>query len=283
MSIRRALPYLAALALTMSCSSGPDPVEADLARAKTAYQAGDLDTAEESAESAWNARPEDNDAKATLASVYRRRGRIAADEGKSTDAYRAFQAASRVEPYRAARARDLLAAITHGEQAGMTSKELADIAASAVAADPANPDARAAAARHLDNAGRQDDALPHYLWLWEADGSDARISLRLATLYANSGEHDDAIVVYERILSGRPKNVQASLGLAASLEAEGLNRKARRVFENLLANNEGNPGILFRFADFLERRGDEQRAEILRGEARESMPGVDRRKMRELR
>lgn len=283
MRIRRALPYLICFLLTAGCPSGPDQVQVDLARAKTAYQAGDLDTAERAARSAYDARPEDVDARATLASVFRRRGRVAAKAEKDSAAFEAFETASTYEPYRAARARDLLAAVEHGERAGLPSSELADVARAAVEADPSNPDTRAAAARHLDNAGQAEAALPHYLWLWEADSNDTRIALRLATIYANSDEHDDAVVVFERILSAQPKNVQASLGLASSLEASGLNRRAMRVYENLLANNEGNPGILFRFADFLERRGETSRAEMLRDEARESMPGVERRKMRDLR
>lgn len=286
----RALGYAATIAtitavlvMAMSCSNGQDTVEADLARAKTAYQAGDLDLAQRAARSAYDARPEDVDARATLASVHRRRGRLAAESDDNASAHDAYETAATYEPYRAARSRDLLNSIEHGENAGMSSEELVDVAVAAAEADPSNSDARSAAARHLDNANRSDDALPHYLWLWEADSSDPRVGMRLAAIYASAGEHDDAVVVFERILSAQPRNVQASIGLASALEARGLNRKAHRVYENLLANNAGNPGILFRFADFLERRGDTQRAEMLREEARESMPGVKRRRMRNLR
>ncbi len=281
MRLRATLPYL--FVVLTACSGGQQQADIDRQAALEHYQAGNILLAESKALSAWKERPSDNDIRALLATVYRKKGKIAVGESDYQAAYEAYRTAAVYEPYRAKRAQDYVTALELGEEAGVDSLELADVAAGAAEANPADPDARRAAARHLDNANRPKDALPHYLWIWEADPGDVRSATRLASIYSSLEEHDDAVVVYKRILSAHPKNVQAAIGLASSLEALGKHRQALGTYEDLAAAHQNNPGILFRFADFLERRGETARAEKLREDARDSMPGVDRRKMRKLR
>lgn len=269
---------------TRSDSSPPESPEATetpspLDRARDALRAGQLD---EAAEQLDDVSDESETVARLRARIARDRGREARRAGETERAFEQYHRAAALDPrpYHAAHA--WLQTVELGEQLGRPAEQLAPFAERASEADPTSVEARRLAARLWDEADRPERALDFYRWLWEADPGRHKIGTRLAALYRDLDRYERARKVYERVLESHPDSVQAALNLADLSVQLDDHERARSLYRDLLDRHPNHPGILRRFARFLRRQGETERAATLETRARQHMPGVERREMREL-
>ena len=201
--------------------------------------------------------------------------------GDLPTAMEALRHAIVAEPSRALRCPDALAAAVIAARLQDNESRL-EFVSTAVQSNPSSVEARTAAAAAYDEAGDGPQAIPHYLWLWEADHSKPQYGLRLAALYAAGERHRDASMVYSQVLEIDSGNVQAAFGRIESLTKIDRFDEAERVFKSLLDLYPHNPAVLYRWADFLESRGRQSEADKVRKGAEKKLPGVKRRRMRKL-
>jgi tetratricopeptide (TPR) repeat protein len=220
-------------------------------------------------------------ARKSLAQAHRAVANQAEAAGDFPAAMEALRNAIAAEPSPALRCPDALAAANIAARIQNNERRL-EFVGMAVGADPSNEEARKEAAAAYDEAGDPSAAIPHYLWLWEADHSKSNYGLRLAGLYAAENRHRDASVVYAEVLESDPENVQAAFGRIESLSKIKRFDEAERAFKTLLNRYPHNPAVLYRWADFLEFRGRQLEADEVRRGAEKKLPGVKRRRMRKL-
>lgn len=281
--IRLGLALLVATLALTSCVTPQEKAHQHLVAAKTALEAGKLEEARMHAETVREAMPDEPDAKKVLAGVYRALARQAEEEGALEKAHGNYLRAAELEPYREKKAQDWFDAWRNGRDAGLETAELSTHLVQSLDANPSNLEVRRAAATTFDELNQPNDAITHYLWLWEADRSDVPVGLRLGALYLVLKEFGDAEAIFRRILEADPTNVQAKLQLADVYEGMGRSSRARAIYRDLEEEFPENAMILFRYADFLDRTGDAEYAERVRARARGELPGVKRREMRELK
>jgi tetratricopeptide (TPR) repeat protein len=275
------LAVLFALGLGGCATSGPNHSETER-EARRAFDAGRLHEARAYAEMAMEEHPGDRDLPQLLAAIDRAEAKKAREAGRLEEAYHLFRRAAQREALPRPRGDDLMAAVEIGQKLGKSPGRLAVIAQKAVQDRPASMQVREAAATLWDNAGQPKRALPHYRWIWKRQKGDPGLGLRLAALLKRVGRTEESIDVYRQILLQQPDNVQANINLAGILAQTGREREARQIYEDLLETYPDNAALLMRYAGFLERNGQPDRADTLRKKARELMPGVQRREMRDL-
>jgi len=220
-------------------------------------------------------------ARKSLAQAHRALAKEAEAAGDFSAAMASLRNAIAAEPSPALRCPDALAA-AHIAARIQDSDSRLEFAGMAVGADPSSEEAQIEAAAAYDEAGDASAAIPHYLWLWEADHSKSNYGLRLAGLYAAQNRHRDASVVYAEVLESEPGNVQAAFGRIESLSKIEHFDEAERAFKVLLKRYPHNPAVLYRWADFLEMRGRQREADEVRRSGEKKLPGVKRRRMRKL-
>lgn len=198
-------------------------------------------------------------------------------------AYEHLRRAAELEPDADQRFADLVAAVEAGQQAGAMAAELAPLASQAVELRTSSQKAQTLAAHLWDDAGEAARALPYYQWLHKVAPDDTGVAVRLGTLYLNEGKLAQARQLFEAIHRDQPDNVIAALKLADVYARLDDHAQATRLYEKLVEAYPERTGILFRYARYLDEQGDAERAARLRQRAREALPGVKRRKMRDLR
>jgi Tfp pilus assembly protein PilF len=223
------------------------------------------------------------EADALEADLERAMGEKALAAGDLQEAYEHLSAAGRLEPDDNQRFADLIAAIEAGRQAGVMAVELAPLASKAVEVRTRSKQAQQLAAQLWDDAGESRRALPFYEWLYKVSPGNTAVTMRLATLYAGEGELRSAKRLLQKLLLKQPENAVAALKLASVYAELGEHDKAKARYEALVEKHPERTGILLSYARYLDERGESERAEKLREQAREALPGVKRRKMRELR
>lgn len=271
------------LVFCLACTGADRRDPMAIQKATVALQAGELEKARMHAENAYHAAPDDPEARKVLAAVHRALGERAEGEGAMGRASDAYVRAAEREPFRRQRAQDYYHAYENARDAGRDRATAAQLLLRSLEAEPNNLEVRLAAATAFDEIGQVSVAIEHYLYVWEADRTALPVGLRLGTLYASTGAVDDAEAVFRRVIEQDPENVQAQLQLADVYEKAGRGSRSRAIYQALTKKYPDNPMLLFRFADFLERSGDREAAEDLRDEARGELPGVKRRKMRDLK
>jgi len=220
-------------------------------------------------------------ARKALAQAHRGVATEAETNGDLPTAMEALRHAIVAEPSPALRCPDALAAAVIAARLQDNESRL-EFVSTAVQSNSSSVEARTAAAAAYDEAGDGPQAIPHYLWLWEADHSKPQYGLRLAALYAAGERHRDASKVYSQVLEIDSGNVQAAFGRIESLTKIERFDEAERVFKSLLDLYPHNPAVLYRWADFLESRGRQSEADKVRKGAEKKLPGVKRRRMRKL-
>lgn len=225
----------------------------------------------------------DPEADRAEAELERGLGEEALAAGELQEAYEHLSAAGRLEPDEDQRFADLIAAIEAGRQAGVMAVELAPLASTAVEARTRSKQAQRLAAQLWDDAGDSKRAVPFYEWLYKVSPGDTAVTMRLATLYAGEGELRSAKRLLQKLLLKQPDNAVAALKLADVYAEMGEHDEAKKRYDTLVEKYPERTGILLSYARYLDERGETERAEELREKARQALPGVKRRKMRELR
>lgn len=273
---------LLSLLLLAFCAGCPGSSEDYLVKSKTALAEKRSEKATELAEKAYEAEPENRDVRLTYARALREMADATESRGELEASLDYRLRAAAIEPRRKERAADLNQAALLARDISKTGAALEAYEAS-IEADPTQIETRRAAAHLHDETGNTQPAIRHYLWLWEADRSDQAMGIRLGFLYLAEERLSDAEAVFKRILNASPTNVQAALGRIEALEKMGKPRAVDHAWHDLVDSHEDNPGILFRYADYLDRAGKKSAAERWRKRAEDILPGVKRRKMRRLR
>lgn len=278
---RATLTALIALIVASCATTGSHHSETER-EARRAFDDGRLQEARTYAQMAMEEHPGDRDLPQLLAAIDRAEARRARQEGRLDEAYQLYRRAAQRESLPRPRGDDLMAAVEIGQSLGKPPARLAVLAQKAVQDHPESMKARRNAATLWDNAGQPERALPHYRWIWRRERTDPTLGLRLAALLKQVGRTEESVDVYRQVLLKKPDNVQANINLAGTLAETGRQREARRIYEDLLETYPENAALLMRYAGFLDRNGQPERAEQLRNRARQLMPGVQRREMREL-
>ncbi len=274
---RNLIMYCLALSL-VSCGG---PQRDYVTEANQALEQGRADDAMQLATLAVEESADKYSARKSLAKAHRVVAAGAEASGDLPKAMESFGNAALTEPSPALRSPDALSAAVIAARLQDNDSRLKFVQL-AVQSDPSSVEARTAAAAAYDEAGEGPQAIPHYLWLWDADQSNPQYGLRLAALYAQDARHRDASVVYAKVLEIDPKNVQASFGRIESLTKIEQFDEAERSFKSLIDLYPHNPAVLYRWADFLESRGRQREADLVRKGAEKKLPGVKRRRMRKL-
>ena len=275
----KAITILATLSLGFACSGAQIDY---VARGQSAIEGGNVDQAEADARRALANQPGYRPALELLANARRARGAAALEAGDYEQAFKSYKLAATVEPARVARAEDWQTASGLAIDLGLRS-DAVECIEHAIEADPTSLTARTAAGTFYDEDSDPARAIPHYLYVWEADRSNIAIGLRLSQLYVAESRPKDAVAVLEAVLAQDKANTQAMLALAEALEQSGDKKGAKRVFKRLTKEHSDHAGVLLRYAEFLERSGQKSAARRWRKKAEKLLPGVDRRKMRKLR
>ncbi len=267
-----------------SCNHKSDASKAYLQDARDAIAEARWSEAQAMAELALEEEKESNrETRQTLAEIHRGQAEVALEAGEPDIAFEHYLAAGDSEPARVARAIDYLKAVEAGTLAHRPSTELAPIATRSTEADSSSTQAHLIAARLWEDTPDSKNAINHYLWAWAADPTQLPTGLRLGILYLTHQQFSDAAYVLGQVLAADPTNVQAAINRADALEQAGDRHAARQTYTEILAKFPENAGILFRYASFLERIGEKSAANTLRNQARDTMPGVDRRELRKLK
>lgn len=279
-----ALTLVALVLLGSSCNHNPDPGKAYLQDARDAIADARWSEAQAMAELAAQEEKEANrETLQTLAEIHRGQAEVALEAGEPDIAFEHYLAAGDSEPARVPRAADYLKAVETGTLANRPATELAPIATRATEADSSSTPAHLIAARLWEDTPESQNAINHYLWAWAADPSQLHTGLRLGILYLTHQQFSDAAYVLGQVLAADPTNVQAAINRADALEQAGDRHAARQTYKEIHDQFPENAGILFRYASFLERIGEKSAANSIRNQARDTMPGVDRRELRKLK
>lgn len=275
--------YLSLLVLgvlvKIGCASAPTP---SIVKAQEAYEQQHFDETVTFANLALKESEGHREARVLLAAAHRELATSALQAGDLNQALSHLVSAAYAEPSRVTRGTDALRASREAKDLGNAEIAL-QMASLAVEANPASMDGRRHLAMLLDENDMPEQALTHYLWLWEADRSIIPIGLRLAGIYLQLDQFRDANAVYARVLEKDPANVQAFLGRADALEQLGQKKDAEKTYRDVIAKFPENASLTFRYADFVERLGDVRRAEELRSQARGELPKTKKRKLRTLK
>lgn len=276
----RLLVVAAALAVC-SCKSGPTATDY-LDDARRAMEASRLDEAKTYVDMAEEKGARSRSAAVTYADIERKLAERALEREEFEKAFRHYTEAGDRDPRRKKQAAAYIRAVEVGQKGGLSADKLAPIARRAVDANPSSARAHRLNGQLWDEAGEADKAIRSYLWLWQADHSRADVGRRLAALYRQVGRLGDAAAILRQLIEAQSESAQATLNLAQIYAEMGDIERARALFEQLIADHPDKPGILLRYARFLAGRGETERARELKKKAYEQMPGVDKRKMREL-
>jgi len=260
--------------LVLACSSVDHVTQAQIA-----YEREEFDVTVEQAQLALEVTEGHREARVLLAQAHRKLAEESVGDLERT-LHHLVEAAI-AEPSRRKRGQDALVASREAKDVGRADLSL-EMAALAVEADPASMEIRRHVAVLLDEASEPSRAVTHYLWIWEADRSLVPIGLRLGLLYAQLEQFANAEAVYARVLEREPENVQASLGRAEALEKSGYPNRSEEIYHELARKFPDNASLIFRYADFVARQGDEARAERLRRQARGELPTTEKRRLRKL-
>lgn len=271
--------FVLCLLLLTSCGA---TVKEPLRESQQAMQEERFDDATSFAEIAFERNPQQREVRVAFARALRTHSEAQLENGSLEEAYELRLRAAEVEPKRTKRAGDWERAAELARDLGNLEDALAALQKS-LEADSTNIEIRRKAAQTADEMGKIEPAVHHYLWLWETDRSAHRIGLRLANLYLELEQPADAEAVYARVLDTAPDNVQAALGRIDALERLGKNDALDKLWNRLVQEHSNNPGILIRYADYLDKKGRTEAAQRWRARARDALPGVERRDMRRLR
>lgn len=278
-----ALLIIALLLAGWSCNRNPDPSQAYLQDAREAISNAHWSEAQAMAELAIEQKEADRETRETLAEIHRGQAQVALEADEPDIAFQHYLAAGDSEPARVARAHDYLKAVEAGTLANRPATELAPIATRATEADSSATHAHLIAARLWEDTPDSQNAINHYLWAWTTDPTDTQTGLRLGILYLTHQHFNDAAYVLGQVLAADPTNVQAAINRADAFEQNNAPQAARLTYQQILEHFPENAGILFRYATFLERNGEPDAANAIRNQARDTMPGIDRRDLRKLK
>lgn len=273
--------FLALFAFAIGCKSGPTAAEY-VRDAKEALANKRYDEARTYTNLAEKKGSTDREIRVLRAKIERKLAERELEDGDTEEAFEHFVEAGDYDPRRIDTAEVYVRAVELGRKSGMAPDKLAPIAQKAVDANPSFSKAHRLAAQTWDEAGRPEKALASYLWLWQSDHSKTKIGRRLASIYQALDRPDEAITILQQVLQVEEDNAQAALKIAQLYAKTGEPGRAREIFEELVDRYPKKPGILLRYARFLEKRGESGRARALKKRAYEQMPGVKKRKMREL-
>lgn len=267
------------LLVNVGCSGSPTP---PIVMAQTAYEQQDYDQTVSFANLALQESEGHREARVLLAAAHRELASKASEAGNLEEALDHYVSAAHAEPSRVTRGSDALRASREAQD--LNNSEVAlEMAALAVEANPASMEARRNLATLLDENEMAEQALTHYLWIWEADRTLIPIGLRLAGIYLQLEQFRNADAVYSRVLEKDAANVQAYLGRADALERLGQTKEAEKTYQDVILKFPENASLTFRYADFVERLGDAKRAEELRSQARGELPKTKKRNLRKLK
>jgi tetratricopeptide (TPR) repeat protein len=280
--LRRYL-FAALLVVATGCQTGASSQEY-ISDAQRAAEAGRFQQAETLMGRAVDkgTNPNDFRLRDIRATIVRGNASDAATAGDSEKAISLYKKAAQMESDDVQAARDYVQIAELRLKLNHPPGKVAPVAEQAIERNPASRQAHRLAGRLWDRAGKARKAIDHYLWAFEADRSDTQIGVRLGSLYRQTDQPEDAVTVFERVIKHAPKHVQARVNLAELYEQTGAVDRADTQFETLLEYHPNSAGILRRYAQFLHRHGHAQRAQSMMKRARDAMPGVERREMREL-
>ncbi|WP_230470526.1 tetratricopeptide repeat protein [Lujinxingia vulgaris] len=276
---------LATLLTTTACAHKPGPGELYMADARAALESDRPDEARALAELALDETDiSERDALLLLASTHRALAERALAEDRPEDAIARLREAASVEPATAQRRTDLRQALTIAAEITLPADRLQPLLSDALVLFPDDPELHRAAARAFEELGRPDDAIAHYLWIWTASPGDRQAGLRLGILLLSEGRHREALPYLNTLYQAHPDDLQVGLNLTDALEHLNRPSRATEVFEELLERIGEQPGLLFRYAAFLERQGRPDDARQMQDRARDAMPALQQRDdMRPLR
>ncbi len=285
MSRRWLQPLLAAIVLTLApaCETGSTANEY-ISDAQTAIDAERYGQARSLADRAveHGAEPNDRRLERIRAAIIRGSAEAARDEANLERAATLFREAAEEEPAETKAADDYLQLARIQKQLDQSPADIAETAELAIDRNPGLRPAYRLAGRMWDRAGNADRAVERYLWAFEADRTDSQIGFRLGSLYRQMDKPVDAISIFERLLAHDSDHVQARVNLAELYELVDRPSQAKQQYETLIERHPESSGILRRYAEFLEQRGETSRARKIMQRAREAMPAVEQRNMREL-
>ncbi|RVU44133.1 tetratricopeptide repeat protein [Lujinxingia sediminis] len=276
---------LATLLSSAACAHKPGPGELYLTDARAALDSDRPDEARALAELALDEEDTSRrDALLLLASTHRALAEKARAEGRPEDAIARLREAAAVEPATAQRRVDLRQALTMAREITLPADRLQPLLTDALNLFPNDPELHRDTARAFEELGRIDDAIAHYLWLWTASPGDRQAGLRLGILLLSEGRHREALSYLNTLYESHPDDLQVGLNLTDALEHLNRPSQATVVFDELLDRLGEQPGLLFRYAAFLERQGRPEDARQMQARARDAMPALEQRDdMRPLR
>ncbi|TXD38563.1 tetratricopeptide repeat protein [Lujinxingia vulgaris] len=276
---------LAILITASACAHKPGPGELYMTDARTALEANRPDEARALAELALDeADTSERDALTLLASTHRALAEQALADERPEDAIAQLREAAAVEPATAQRRADLEQALTIARNITLPADRLQPLLSEALVLLPDDPQLHRDAARAFEELGRPEDAIAHYLWLWTASPGDRQAGLRLGVLLLSEGRHREALPYLSTLYEAHPDDLQVGLNLTDALEHLQRPSQATEVFEELLERIGEQPGLLFRYAAFLERQGRPDASRRMQERARDAMPALEQRDdMRPLR
>jgi Tfp pilus assembly protein PilF len=225
----------------------------------------------------------DEETGAMMAELERELAKQALAEQNPREAYEHRKLAADAEPEPAKRFDDLIAAIELGRQTGVLPANLAPLASRAVEIKTSSAKAQQFAAQLWDDAGQPQRALPYYQWLHKVEPDDTTTSTRLGTILLGLKKIDAARRIFEKIYRAHPEHVIAGIKLAGIYATLAEFERADALYQKLVQANPDSAGLLIRYSRFLKSRGRNERAAQLEARARQALPGVERREMRELR
>jgi len=228
------------------------------------------------------AEPDDRRLMRIRAAIIRGSAERARNEKNFERAAALYREAADEEPNESKAADDYLQLARIQKQLDQSPAEIAETAELAIDRNPGLRPAYRLAGRMWDRAGKANRAVERYLWAFEADRTDSQIGFRLGSLYRRMGKPFDAISIFERLLAHDSDHVQARVNLAELYEMVDRPSEAKQQYETLIEHHPESSGILRRYAEFLEQQGETSRAREIMRRARDAMPAVKQRKMREL-
>lgn len=285
MSRRWFPPPLVAIVFTLApaCETGSTANEY-ISDAQTAIDAERYGQARTLADRAveHGAEPDDRRLKRIRAAIIRGSAEHAREEKNFERAAALYREAADEEPDERNAADDYLQLARIQKKLDQSPAEIAKTAELAIDRNPGLRPAYRLAGRMWDRAGNTNRAVERYLWAFEADRTDSQIGFRLGSLYRQMDKPFDAISVFKRLLAHDSDHVQARVNLAELYGLVDRPSQAKKQYETLIERHPESSGILRRYAEFLEQQGETSRAREIMQRARDAMPAVEQRNMREL-
>ncbi|RAL21670.1 hypothetical protein DL240_12505 [Lujinxingia litoralis] len=261
-----------------ACAHKPSPGELYLADAEAALNSERLEEAQALAQLAID-EPDtpEREALTLLAQTYRAQSLRAHAAGQLEEAIAFLRQAASLEPATAQRRSDLDQALALATETDLPAARLEPLLLDALALNPNLPELHRRAARTYEELGRHEDARAHYLWLWTASPGDLQAGLRLGVLLLMEERHREAHTYLANLYEAHPDDLQIGLNLSEALEGLGRTSRTHELFETMLEAHGEQPGLLFRYAAYLERQGHSEEARRMQARARDAMPSIEQR------